>query len=59
MSPSYFEFQERRASAAVPLCEVIELDAYLVLEGAAAEASIRRYFDSAVRAAEAAAGRAP
>lgn len=58
MTPSYFEFQERRTGPSRPIGDVIEIDSYLVFEGDAAGDTIRRYFDSAVRAAMAA-GDAP
>lgn len=58
MTPSYFEHNERTTGRSRPLGDVLELDSYLVLEGDAAGDTIRRYFDSAVRAAMAA-GDAP
>lgn len=58
MTPSYYEFQESRTGRSRSLGDVLELDSYLVLEGDAAGDTIRRYFDSAVRAALAA-GDAP
>ena len=48
---SYFDHYARQTTRQPG--DTVELDPYLVLEGEAAEDTIRRFYDAAVRAAEA------
>lgn len=51
MTPlSYFDHYARQTTRQPG--DTVELDPYLVLEGEAAEDTIRRFYDAAVRAAE-------
>jgi hypothetical protein len=48
---NYFEFNERCSGRSRPVCDVIELDDTLVLEGEAAGDTIRRFMAAQERAA--------
>ena len=48
---SYFDYHSRQTTRQPG--DLVEMDPYIVLEGEAAEDTIRRFYDAAIRAAEA------
>jgi len=50
-APTYFDHYAGQTSRQPG--DLVEMDPYIVLEGEAAEDTIRRFYDAAIRAAEA------